>query len=212
VTSIPLKPQYGPTLGGLLEPRWRAFTPVVRAVVIVAGVLVLALAVGGALTLLDASYSHGGRVPFGFKYKGLYRTAPDPGAYVKVARSSGGGLQDSFAVAPIVLPPYTGSATGELPLFAAAYTRTLSRRFPYFELTGEGKTRITSTLAGYDVRYRALVDGHTMYGRDVMLLPPGHHVREGVVLEMLTDEHASVARPVADSGVLEKALKTFTFG
>jgi hypothetical protein len=212
VTSIPLKPQYGPTLGRLLEPRWRAAAPAVRAVVIVAGVTLLALAVGGALTLLDAGYSHPGRVSFGFKYKGLYRTTPNPGGYVKVNRTSGGHLRDSFAVAPIVLAPYTGSATGELPLLAAAYTRTLSRRFHRFELKGEGKTRITSTLAGYDVRYSALVDGHTMYGRDVMLLPPGHHVREGVVLEMLTDEHASVARPVANSGVLEKPLKTFTFG
>lgn len=212
MSSIPLKPRYGPTLGRLLGPRWRAFAPVVRGVLIVAGVLLLALAVGGALTVLDASYSHGGRVRFSFKYKGLYRTTPDPGGYVKAIRSSNGRLRDSFAVAPIVLPPYTGSATGELPLFAAAYTRTLSRRFPHFELKGEGKTRITSALAGYDVRYSALVDGHLMYGRDVMLLPPGHRVREGTVLEMLTDEHASVARPVANSGVLEKPLKTFTFG
>ncbi len=212
MTSIPLKPQYGPTLGRLLEPRWRAFAPAVRWVVIAVGVALLALAVGGALTVLDASYSHGGRVPFSFKYKGLYRTTPDPGGYVKVARSSGGLVRDSFAVAPIVLSPYTGSATGELPLFAAAYARKLSRRFPHFELKGEGKTRITSTLAGYDLRYSAVIDGHLMYGRDVMLMPPGNHVREGVVIEMLTDEHSSVARPVANSGVLEKPLKTFTFG
>jgi hypothetical protein len=207
-----LKPQYGPTLGRLLEPRWRAASSTIRAVVIAAGVALLALAVGGALSLLDASYSHGGKISFGFKYKGLYRTTPNPGGYVKVARISGGRLRDSFAVAPIVLAPYAGSSTGELPLFAAAYARKLARRFPAFELKGEGKTRITSTLAGYDVRYRALVEGHTMYGRDVMLLPPGHYVREGVVVEMLTDEHASVARPVANSGVLEKPLKTFTFG
>ena len=212
MTSIPLKPQYGPTLGRLLEPRWRAAAPAARAVVIAAGVALLALAVGGALTLLDASYSHGGRVSFSFKYKGLYRTTPNPGGYVKVVRTSGGRVRASFAVAPIVLAPYAGSATGELPLFAAAYARKLALRFPHFELKGEGKTRITSTLAGYDVRYRALVDGQQMYGRDVMLLPPGHHVREGVVLEMLTDEHASVARPVANSGVLEKPLKTFAFG
>jgi hypothetical protein len=184
----------------------------VRGVAIAVGVALLALAVGGALTLLNASYSHGGKVPFSFKYKGLYRTTPDFGGYVKVARTSGGRLRESFAVAPIVLAPYTGSVTGELPLLAAGYTRALARRFPNFELKGEGKTRITSTLAGYDVRYSALVHGHTMYGRDVMLVPPGQEVREGVVLEMLTDEHASVARPVANSGALEKPLKTFTFG
>ena len=62
------------------------------------------------------------------------------------------------------------------------------------------------------MRYRALVDGRTMYGRDVMLLPAGHQVREGVVVEMLTTEHASVSKPVASSGVLETPLKTFTFG
>jgi hypothetical protein len=212
MTSIPLKPQYGPTLGRLLERRWRAFKPSVRATVIVAAGALLVLSVGGALTLLDASYSQGGREPFGFRYKNLYRSPPDPGGYVKVERTSGGRLRDSFAVAPIVLGPYTGSVTGELPLFAAAYARTLARRYPGFELKGEGKTRITSKLAGYDLRYRALLDGHVVYGRDVMLLPPGHHVREGVVLEMLTDKHASIGRPVASSGVLEKPLKTFTFG
>jgi hypothetical protein len=212
VSSIPLKPQYGPTLGRLLQPRWRAAPRIARAMAIAAGVALLGLAVGGALSLLDASYSHGGRVPFSFKYRGLYRTTPNPGGYVRVARISHGRLRDSFAVAPIVLAPYAGSATGELPLLASSYTRALSRRFPGFVLKGEGKTRITSTLAGYDVRYSALVGGHTMYGRDVMLLPPGRHAREGVVIEMLTGEHPSVARPVANSGVLEKPLKTFSFG
>lgn len=210
--SVPLKPQYGPTLGRLLEPRWRSSAPIVRVLTITAAVVLLALVVGGALTLLNASYSHGGKVPFRFKYKGLYRTTPNPGGYVKVAHSSGGRLQSSFAVAPIVLAPYEGSVTGELPLFAASYTHTLSARFAHFKLQGEGKTRITSTLAGYDVRFTALVDGRTMYGRDVMLLPPGAHVREGVVIEMLTTTHASVAEPVASSGVLETPLKTFAFG
>jgi hypothetical protein len=181
-------------------------------VVLALGAALLVLVAGGALTLLNAGYTQGGRVPFGFKYKGLYRTTPDPGGYVKVARGSGGRLRDSFAVAPIVLPPYRGSVTGELPLLAASYARTLSRRFPRFELRGEGKTRITSTLAGYDVRYTALLDGRTMYGRDVMLMRPGNHAREGVVIEMLTTTHASVAEPVASSGVLETPLKTFTVG
>ncbi len=51
-----------------------------------------------------------------------------------------------------------------------------------------------------------------MYGRDVMLLPSGHNAREGVVVEMLSSEPASVSKPVASSGVLETPLKTFTFG
>jgi hypothetical protein len=212
MASIPLKPQYGPTLGRLLEPRWRAARPLTRTAVSAAGVLLLALVIVAALSLLDAGYSHGGPVPFSFRYRGLYRTAPDPGSYVKVARGSRGRLRDSFAVAPLRLQPYTGSVTGALPLQAAAYVRSLEARFADFRLQGEGKTRITTTLSGYDVRYSALVGGRRLYGRDIFLLPSGGHVRAGVVVEMLTDTRASVAKPVANQGVLERPLKTFGFG
>jgi hypothetical protein len=99
-----------------------------------------------------------------------------------------------------------------LPLRSAGYVRELQRRFAGFRLQSEGKTRITSTLAGYDVRYSALIKGRRLSGRDIFLLPSGAHVREGVVLEMLTIEHASVAKPVATQGVLEKPLKTFSLG
>lgn len=210
--AIPLKPQYGPTLGRLLQPRWRAARPLTRALVLLAGALALALLVAAVLSLLDASYSHGGRVPFSFRYRGLYRTGPDPGGYVKVERGAGGRLEDSFAVAPLRLAPYAGSVSGALPLRAAAYIRELQRRFAGFRLQGEGKTRITSTLAGYDIRYSALMGGRRLYGRDVILMPKGAHPRAGVVLEMLTHERASVAKPVASQGVLEKPLKTFSLG
>ncbi len=212
MTSIPLKPQYGPTLGKLLEPRWRSAAPTVRALAIAAGVGLLALTIALVLSLLNASYSHGGTVPFSFEYRALYRTKPNPGGYVKVARGSGGKLEDSYAVGPIVIAPYHGSVTGELPLAAAVYTRMLAARFPAFRLEGEGKTRISSTLAGYQLLYSALVEGQKLYGRDVILIAPHHGANQGVVVEMLSSEPASVAKPVASSGVLEAPLKTFAFG
>jgi hypothetical protein len=170
------------------------------------------LLIVAVLSLLDAGFSHGGPVPFSFRYRGLYRTVPDPGGYVKVARSAHGQLQDSFAVAPLRIPPYAGSVTGALPLRSASYVSALERRFAGFRLQSEGKTRITSTLAGYDVRYSVLIDGRRLSGRDIFLLPSGAHVHEGVVLEMLTSDHTSVAKPVATQGVLEKPLKTFSLG
>lgn len=179
---------------------------------VAAGLLLLAVAVAAVLSLLDAGYTHGGPVPFSFRYRSLRRERPLPGGYVRVVRGSGGRLSDSFEVAPLRVGPYRGSVTGELPLLAAGYIRELQRRYSGFVLRGEGKTRITSTLAGYDVRYSAVVGGERLHGRDVMLLPPGARVREGVVLEMLTSEAASVAKPVASQGVLEKPLKTFSFG
>lgn len=212
MTSIPLKPQYGPTLGRLLEPRWRSAAASVCALVTAACIGLLALMVALVLSLLNASYSRPGAVPFSFEYRSLYETPPNPGGYVKVARSSGGKLEDSYAVAPIAIAPYRGSVTGELPLAAAAYTRTLATRFPAFRLEGEGKTRISSTLAGYQMLYSTLSGGQKLYGRDVILIPPHHGASKGVVLEMLSSEAASISKPVASAGVLETPLKTFAFG
>ncbi len=212
MASVPLKPQYGPTLGALLAPRWNAARPLWRALAVGAGVAAVALAGYVALNLLDASYSHGAPVPFGFKYKGLYRTAPDPGGYVKVTRVAGGRLEDSYAVAPLRLGAYGGNLSGALPLAAAGYLRTLEHRFAGFRFEGEGKTRISSTLGGYEVLYSATVDGREMHGRDVMLLPEHAGAREGVVVEMLSSEPVTVSEPVASSGVLEVPLKSFSFG
>lgn len=212
MASVPLKPQYGPTLGALLAPRWHAARAVWRVLAVGVGVAVTVLAGYVALNLLDASYSHGRPVPFSFKYKGLYRTAPDPGGYVKVTRESGGRLQDSYAVAPLRLGVYEGEVSGALPVAAAAYVRTLSHRFVGFRFEGEGKTRISSTLGGYEVLYSASIDGHPVHGRDVMLLPGGQGAREGVVVEMLSAEAVTVSEPVASSGVLEVPLKSFSFG
>src|SRR5271155_4477648 len=114
-----MKPQYGPTLGQLLAPRWHGASPLVRRLVIAAGVAVLALVIGAGLTLENAQFSHGGRVPCGFSYRGLYRVAPDPGGYVKVQRRRADGrLEDSFAVDPLRLPAYSGELSGELPIYA----------------------------------------------------------------------------------------------
>ena len=46
MATIPLKPQYGPTLGTLLAPRWHAAPRAVRVLVRAAGVGLLVLAPG----------------------------------------------------------------------------------------------------------------------------------------------------------------------
>jgi len=216
MAAVPLKPEYRPTLDQLLAPSWRRASRAVRLLVVAAGVA-LALGVAGlVLTLLPARFSHGGPVPFGFEYRGLYRTAPDPGGYVKVARhSSGEGLRDSFAVAPIELPPYRGYVSGELPLYATGYIRALARRYAGFELEGEGKTRV-NTAPVYNIYYSARVGGSTMYGRDVLLVPERPGERAGLAIEMLSAPHsnAQVTAPllVASAGVLQEPLRTFSFG
>jgi hypothetical protein len=217
MVAVPMKSEYGPTLGQLLAPRWNGLSRVWRWLAMAAGVLLLVAVVGLGLTLENSTYSHGGRVPFSFSYRGLYRVAPDGGGYVKVqARGANGALKYSYAVDPLLIPPYAGELFGALPLYAASYERVLEHRYRGFVLRGEGKTRVSSDLVGYQVLYTAEVEGRDMYGRDVLLLPSGKGAREGVDIVMLTSTTASaqVTSPleVAGTGVLLRPLKTFAFG
>jgi hypothetical protein len=212
---VPIKPEYGPTLGRLLSPRWRAASPLTRALVIAACAAALALAVGTTLTLLNAHYSRGGKLPFSFSYRSLHRVKPDPGGYVKVERRyADGSLEDSYAVAPLRLPPYRGELSGELPLYAAGYIASLSARDAGFVLRAEGKTRV-NTVPAYQVVYTEHLGGRTVWGRDVLLLPNRPGARDGVEIVMVTSPtaNAQVTSPleVASAGVLLRPLKTFSF-
>lgn len=211
-----MKPEFGPTLGQLLAPRWRAASRLLRTVVILAGLAVPLLAVAVALTLEKAHYSHGGSLPFSFSYRDLDRVAPDPGGYVKVqSHAADGSVKYSYAVDPLTLPPYVGGLSGELPLYAAGYIAELSHSYSGFVLRGEGKTRVNK-VPGYEVLYTAQVDGREMFGRNVLLLPERPGIRQGVKIVMLNAATATsqVASPmeVASAGALVNPLKTFAFG
>src|SRR5271155_1981013 len=126
MATIPLKSQYGPTLGTLLAPRWHAAPKAVRGLVRATAVGVVGLAGAGALPLWPAPHSHGGAAPFHFSYRGLYRTTPEPGQYVRIDRRANGRLEDSFAVSPLHLPPYAGGLSGEAPGDARGYIEPLA--------------------------------------------------------------------------------------
>jgi hypothetical protein len=216
VAAVPIKPEYGPTLGRLLSPRWRAASPLTRGVVRALVLAAIALAIAVFLTLENAHYSRGGRVPFSFSYRGMSRVAPAAGEWVRLERRGAHGvLEDSFSVRPLLLPRYAGSLSGELPLYAAGYIRALRRHDSGFVLRGEGKTRVNAVPA-YNVEYTTRVSGRTMFGRDVLLVAQRPGEREGVNIVMLTSPtaNAQVTSPleVASEGVLLKPLKTFTLG
>lgn len=212
-----VRPEYGPTLAQMLAPRWRAAPRPLRAAVLAGCVLLLGVLVGLALTLLNAEYSRGGRVPFSFSYRGLYRVAPEAGGYVRIEqRLPDGALEYSFAVNPLKLAPYEGESTGAVALYASFYERELARSDTGFELRGEGKAMVSKTLTGYQVAYTAIVEGQEMYGRNLLLLPERAGAREGVAIVMLSQPHASgqVLTPleVGTAGALERPLKTFELG
>jgi hypothetical protein len=217
MAAVPMKPEYGPTLGVLLAPPWRAASALARRAVILAGVLLVLALLAAVLTLENASYSHGGSAPFHFSYRGLYRVPADPGGYVKIERRHADGtLRDSFAVEPLHLAPYAGSLSGALPMYAASYIATLSHRHAHFVLRGEGKTKVNNYTSAYDVFYSTVLDGRKLYGRDILLLPERPGAREGVDIAMLTSptKTSELASPleVAISGILLRPLKSFSIG
>ena len=216
MAAVPIKPEYGPTLGSLLSPRWRGLSQGARRLVIAAGVLAAVAAVALVLTLLDASYSHSGRVPFSFHYRSLYRAAPEPGGYVRIEKRGGGGaLQYSLAVDPLALPPYTGELSGAIPVYASAYIARRRAEDPSFVLRGEGKA-IVNSMPAYDVLYTTRVEGREAFGRDILLLPERKGAREGVAIVMLTARGVSkkVEGPneVGSTGVLLHTLRSFSIG
>jgi hypothetical protein len=219
VPAVPLKSELGPTLGELLAPRWRRTSPAARALWVAAVALLVAAVAVAALTLVSPTVSYGGPAPFSFSYTGLSRTRPSPGWYAKVQRVRAGRLEDSFAVGPLVLPPYRGELGAALALYAAGYIRRLAAARPPgqtgFVLRGEGSTQIdaVSTYATYNVFYTTVVGGREMYGRNVLLLAGGRGARRGVQLAMLTtvagDRQVTSPLDVGVKGALEEPLSTF---
>ena len=217
MVAVPVKAEYGPSLGRLLAPGWRVASLGRRAAAVVGVLVLLAVLLAAGLTLENATYSHGGPVPFSFSYRDLYRVAPDPGGYVKVqSRFADGTLRYSYAVDPLRLAPYSGSVSGELPIYAAGYIRALGRRYGGFALRGEGKTMLNSTLSGYQIAYTAEVEGREMFARSLLLMPAGVGVREGVIVVALASPRANIHTlsplEVASTGVLLRPVKTFAFG
>jgi len=213
--AIPLKSEYGPTLGELLAPRWRRASRASRALALAAGVLVVAVLAGAAARFAHPTLSYRGAVSFSFHYGGLYRASPEPGGYVLVRRAQGGQLEDSFAVGPLVVPPYVGRPSAALALYATAYIQRLAHRYARFSLRGEGWTQVDSIspYAVYNVFYTALVRRREMYGRDVLLLREQLGQRRGVAISMLSAVAANrqVSSPllIGTKGALEAPLASF---
>jgi hypothetical protein len=216
MVAVPIKAEYGPTLGRLLSPRWRAASPLARGIVRICLVGLIALAIGAFLTLENAHYSQGGAVPLSFSYRGLGRVQPLPGELVRLERHTAAGrLEDSFVLERLDLPPYTGELSGALPLYAVGYIRELRTRYKDFALQAEGKTRV-NTVPAYQVIYTAQVEGQTMWGRNVLLLAEKPGNRRGVKIVMLTtptaNKEVKTPQEVAANGVLLRPLKTLTLG
>lgn len=208
-----IKPEYGPTLLALLAPRHLA----VRMAAAVVAIAILVAAVVIALTSRPEENAVVIRQPvtLNLVYGPQWTPVDRAGTLVALRHESPKGLfLDSYAIRELTLPPYRGSASGTLPVYADRYLRTLSRRYPEFELVGEGRARINNAV-GYALTFRARTGTRRLYARHYLLVeeePEGQ--RQGVVLEIESTPSAGTpnADGIGDHGALKTPLRSFRFG
>ncbi len=208
-----MKAEYGPSLARLLAPRH----PAVRIAVAALAVTIVIVAAGIALTSRSDETAVLIRKPvtLNFIHGPEFAPAGRAGTLVALRHESPGGLfLDAYALRDLTLPDYRGAVSGMLPVYADAYVRTLPRRYPGFELVGEGRARINNAI-GYAVTFRARTGTRRLYGRHYLLVeeePEG--LRRGVVLEVESTPAAGTpnADEIGNHGALKTPLRSFRFG
>ena len=193
MTPSRLRPEYGPTLAGLVAPRLARLSPAGQRLVRVMAGAFLALVVAAAILWPRAhGFSHSGAASFDLRYaRALHRVAPDPGGFLKVEQSRHGLLIQSLEINPLSLPPYEGDPVGELPVYATTYIQSLAARFPGFRLIGEGKTRVNG-YPGYTILYTARLGGRSISARDDLFVSDQPGRRDGLAIQMLATPAAHV--------------------
>jgi hypothetical protein len=208
-----VRPEYGPSLPQVLQARFGVPTRVAGAVVV--ALVVVAVAVALVARGGDVAYLHSGKPVFNLRYSGgaLHKSPPKPGILFQLIGRRGDLFLQSMTVRPLHLPPYRGAVSGLLPVFAEPHVRAVSHRFQDFLPLGEGKARV-GDAPGYQVGFRAKLDGRTVYGREILIVPDQPGAREGVVLTIL-QTNAAGAHAVDDVGTvgaIKKAYRSFRFG
>ena len=208
-----LKAAYGPTLPQLLAAR----PPAVRLAAVAFGATIVIAAALIALSTRPDETAVLIRKPvtLNFVYGPQWAPVQRAGTLVALRHESERGLfLDAYAIRDLTLPPYRGAASGTLPVYADAYVRTLPRRYPGFELVGEGRERLNNAI-GYAVTFRARTGMRRLYGRHYLLVeeePVG--LRRGVVVEIESTPAAGTpnADEIGDHGALKTPLRSFRFG
>lgn len=206
-------PEYGPTGPELIRRRLgrraRRLIAAAAAVVVVALALLIATRSGDGLTTLE----HRSKPVFTILHPAgqVRRVAPASGELVRL-RSRRGQLEILVTVRRLTLPPYRGSISGFLPVYAARHVRSLAAEMPGFQARTDGKARVNDA-PGYQVKYRAGAAQRRATGIDIFVVPEDGS-RDGVILRYLqTNPPRALDAPGKDLvKATRKAFRSFRFG
>ena len=142
----------------------------------------------------------------------LRRVAPRSGETLRLESRS--GPPQSFVVHPLRLQPYKGDVSAALTFLSSTLIPQMREQYTDFVWRGDGRVNINKQ-PGYQIIFQAHVDGHTTYGRRVLLVAkPDPPPREGVDLTILAARSPSVPNldSVGATGALKTAYRSFRFG
>lgn len=205
-------PEYGPTGTELIRrrlgPRARRALAVVAAVVVVVLAVLIATRSGDGLTTLE----HRSAPVFTLLHPAgqVRRVPPATGELVRL-ESRRGQLEMLVTARKLTLPPYRGSVSGFLPVYADRHVRALVADLPGFRARTDGKARVNSA-PGYQIKYGAGT-GRRTSGIDTLVVPEDGR-RDGVVLRY-RQTNPPRALDEADHALVKatrKAFRSFRFG
>jgi hypothetical protein len=208
-----MKPEYGPTLVGLLAARSLAAR--VAAGVVAVAILVVAVVIALSSRPDETVVLVRQPITLNLIHGPRWEPVERPGTLVALRHESPAGLfLDAYAIRELRLPPYRGAVGGMLPVYADAYLRALKRRYRAFELVGEGRARLNNAI-GYALTFRARTGPRRLYGRHYLLVeeePEGR--RRGVIVEIESTPAAGTpnADAIGNHGALKTPLRSFRFG
>jgi hypothetical protein len=206
-------PEYGPTGPELvrrrLGRRGRRIVFAAAALVVVALAVLIATRAGDGLTKLE----HRSAPQFTLLYPAgdVHRVKAGPGEILRL-RSGRGRLRMVVTIRRLELPPYEGSVSGLLPVFADRQAAALARELPGFRFRTDGKARVNDA-PGYQLRYRAGPPSRRTLGTDVLVVPEDGD-RDGVLLRF---RQTNPPRPLDETEkdlvkATRKAFRSFRFG
>ena len=145
--SSVVKPEFGPTLPELFGPRLRAWPRWGRAAFWGALGVIVAVLLWGWLFRSDGRETIVVREPIAFnllKNDKLVRVQPRAGESLRLQSPASDPDPDAVIVRPVVLPAYSGDASGVLPVYASGLIERMAKADPHFALRSEGRARVNS--------------------------------------------------------------------
>jgi hypothetical protein len=140
----------------------------------------------------------------------LHEVPPHPGEVVRLETSPQRPDHQAFVVRALRLAPYRGDVSAALMTASSTMVHDMREADPQFVYRGEGRVRINK-LPGYQISFTTRQDGHTVYGRRVLLVGADPGAREGADITMLAERSAAVGNvaAVGSNGLLKAPYRSF---